>query len=165
MCWSTATPLTALPEHQQRFVLLFTRLAGPVNAERAGCGQTPTCRIRFWCSGGGPPSGDVLLEEAIFMSRSEPPPLERLPSGLLDILPRAGCCWRRRCQWRSFCRCKVDFCAGLRIHTARRGPGSFCGFRDTLCSNVTKAIRLLFLQAVKVKGALPSFRDAPGVLL
>ncbi|KAI9519135.1 hypothetical protein NQZ68_031407 [Dissostichus eleginoides] len=62
--------------------------------QSADCGQTPTCRIRFWCSGcGGPPSGDVLQEEAIFASRSELPPLERLPSGLLDILCRDGCCW------------------------------------------------------------------------
>ena len=39
------------------------------------------------CSGGGggPPSGDALLEEAVFKSRSEPPPLERLSSKLLDI--------------------------------------------------------------------------------
>ncbi|CAB1429659.1 unnamed protein product [Pleuronectes platessa] len=50
---------------------------------------TPTCRIRARCSGaGGPPSGDVLLEEAIFKSRSEPPPLDRLSSVLLDILSR-----------------------------------------------------------------------------
>lgn len=32
-CLSTATPLTALPQHQQRCGLLFTRLTGPVNAE------------------------------------------------------------------------------------------------------------------------------------
>lgn len=39
--------------------------------------RVPTCRIRLWCSGGGgPPSGEVLQEEAIFRSLSEPPPLE-----------------------------------------------------------------------------------------
>lgn len=49
-----------------------SRLTGP-----AGCTRIPTCRMRFWCSGGGgPPSGEVLLEEAIFKSHSEPPPLE-----------------------------------------------------------------------------------------
>lgn len=65
--------------------------------QRAGCGQTPTWRIRFWCSGGGfPSSRDVLLEEAVFKSRLEPPPLEWLSSGLLDIPSRACCfCWRR----------------------------------------------------------------------
>ncbi|TNN57765.1 hypothetical protein EYF80_032043 [Liparis tanakae] len=61
--------------------------------QESGCcgladGRTPTCRMRFWCSG-GPPSRDVLLEVAIFKSRSELPPLERLPSELCDILSAA----------------------------------------------------------------------------
>lgn len=72
-----------------------TRLSGP-----AGCTRIPTCRMRFWCSGGGgPPSGEVLLEEAIFKSHSEPPPLEWLSSELLDIPIRvvaAGCRMRKR---------------------------------------------------------------------
>lgn len=69
---NVATPLTV---HPQRRFGLHDRLGHSMPG--AGCGQTPTCRIRFWCSGGGgPPSGDVLLEEAIFKSESEPPPLE-----------------------------------------------------------------------------------------
>lgn len=75
-------------QHLQR--VWPTRLTGP-----AGCTRIPTCRMRFWCSGGGgPPSGEVLLEEAIFKSHSEPPPLEWLSSELLDIPARvvaAGC--------------------------------------------------------------------------
>lgn len=60
------------------------------SADRAAqCIRIPTCRIRLWCSGGGgPPSGEVLQEEAIFKSLSEPPPLEWLSSELLDILAR-----------------------------------------------------------------------------
>lgn len=101
------------------------------------CGQTPTCRIRFWCiGGGGPLSGDVLSEEAIFKSQSEPPPLEWLSSGLLDILSRDACCWRRRGQRGSFFP-GARWIAGLRIQTARHGPVSWCGVRDSLLSNVT----------------------------
>lgn len=36
-----------------------------------------------------------------------------------------------------FSRCKVDRCTGLRIQTARHGPVSWCGVRDSLLSNVT----------------------------
>lgn len=91
-----ATPWTSLPIPRGAPP---ARL-GPVAADRGAAdsgtdtsGATPTCLMRVWCSGGGPPpSGDVLFEEAIFKSESEPPPLERLSSGVLDILrgPGAG---------------------------------------------------------------------------
>lgn len=130
-----ATPWTSLPIPRGAPP---ARL-GPVAADRGAAdsgtdtsGATPTCLMRVWCSGGGPPpSGDVLFEEAIFKSESEPPPLERLSSGVLDILrgPGAGeeVCVCARLNVRVF--------AGLRIRrTVRCGPGSSCA--DVL-SNVT----------------------------
>ena len=78
---------------RQRLLTAVPRRAASAAVRAAGLrrDETPTCRIRFWCSGGGggPPSGDVLLDEAIFESPSEPPPLDWLPSGLLDIPSRA----------------------------------------------------------------------------
>lgn len=174
--WSSAaTPLPAPPSSCRRSASAAARYAadwaGRCREERGCSGGTPTCRIRFWCSGGGgPPSGVVLLEEAIFKSLSEPPPLtEWLSSELLDILsrgwlqleaarsargPSAGARWIR--------------VAGLRIRTALRGPGPFCGGqrqsgnkRDT----VWKKPAGLSPDCQTEKWALPPFRDAPRVLL
>lgn len=140
-------------QHQQRFEL-HDRLGHSMHG--AECGPTPTCRIRFWCSGGGgPPSGDVLLEEAIFKSQSEPPLLEWLSSGLLDILSRTGCCWTRRSQRGSFRRCEVGLSSGLRIQTARMGLGSLCGVRNSLLSNVTKSKTVILIAGCQAKTSAP----------
>lgn len=104
MCCHAATPLSVFPAQRSISSGSVCSLQCWLGHWMQRYGQTPTCRMRFWCiSGGGPPSGDVLLDEAIFKSESEPPPLEWLSSGLLDILSRdACCCWRRRGQRGSF---------------------------------------------------------------
>lgn len=138
LCSHTATPWRAQPRRRAS-AEMFSRLTGPVSAERAGYGHTPTCRMRFWCSGGGcPPSGDVLLEEARLESRSEPqpPPPERLPSGLLDIL--------------SWAESKIYRCGQLKIFMPVQG-GCLCGPQSARSSAGPRIILRRLLESVFAK--------------
>lgn len=168
MCCHAATPLSVFPAQRSISRGSVCSLQGWLGHWMQRCGQTPTCRMRFWCiSGGGPPSGDVLLDEAILKSESEPPPLEWLSSGLLDILSRDACCcccWRRRGQrgsfpsprlisvWASECR---------RLGSARDHTAASETIRYQTWQNPKQRF---WLQVVKPRRALSPFRDAPGML-
>lgn len=167
MCCHAATPLSVFPARRSISSGSVCSLQGWLGHLMQRCGPTPTCRIRFWCiSGGGPPSGEVLLDEANFKSESEPPPLEWLSSGLLDILSRdACCCWRRRGQrgssfpprwisvWASECR---------RLGRARDHSAASDTIRYQTWQNPKQRF---WLQVVRPRRALSPFRDAPGMLL
>lgn len=66
----------------------------------------------------------------------------------------------------SFCRCKVDLCAGLRIQKARRGPGSFLQRQRQSVMRRDKIYKYSDSSRLSNQNerSLRS-RDAPGVLL
>ncbi len=157
--------LSLSAQHQQRYGLLVTRLTGPVNAEsglRTDTHLPDTVLVqRWWRSTLG---GRVARRGHFQVTVGAAAP------GVTFF----GATWHSVSGWLlpeavsegPFCRCKVDFCAGLRIQKARRGPGSFCGSQRQSVIKRDKIYKHSDSSRLSNQNE-PSLRsrDAPGVLL